>query len=211
MDTITTLRLRYFPFTGRAEAISDTLKIGKVAFEDDFVPPEEFGKRRAAGEFPLGGLPVMDVVTQSGEMCVAQSNAILRFSGRLSGLYPADDLLQALKIDEAMDFGEDINQQIAPSLSEHDDGKKMAMRKILAEDTLPECAMYFERLLANNGNTGFIVGKDLTVADLKLYWIFDWITSGILDGIPTTLLDPYSGIIAWRENIKRVREARLPD
>jgi glutathione S-transferase len=180
-----------------------------VAFEDAHVPPEQFRQRRAAGEFPFGGLPVLDIETASGKVCSAQSNAILRFAGRLAGLYPVDDPIQALKVDEALDMGEDINQSIGPSLHEPDPDKKMAMRKQLAEETLPEWAAYFERLLVTNGNTGFIVGNSLTVADLKLYWIVDWLTSGILDGIPTSLFDNYAAVMAWRRNVSDVREARL--
>ena len=45
----------------------------------------------------------------------------------------------------------------------------------------------FERWLVANGSTGFIVGNHLTIADLKLYWIIDWLTMGILDGIPKEL------------------------
>ena len=211
MENITALRLRYFPFTGRAAPIRDALNIGKVAFEDDFIPPEQFRERRAAGEFPFGGLPVLDVETTTGNVCSAQSNAILRFAGRLSGLYPVNDPIQALKVDEAMDAGEDINQLLGPSLHEQDERKKMAMRRELADKTLPEWAAYFERLLVNNGSTGFIVGKDLTVADLKLYWIIDWLTSGILDGIPTNLFDSHTNIVSWRKNITAVRESRLTE
>ena len=211
MENITALRLRYFPFTGRAAPIRDALNIGKVAFEDDFIPPEQFRERRAAGEFPFGGLPVLDVETTTGKICSAQSNAILRFAGRLSGLYPVNDPIQALKVDEAMDAGEDINQLLGPSLHEQDERKKMAMRRELADKTLPEWAAYFERLLVNNGSTGFIVGKDLTVADLKLYWIIDWLTSGILDGIPTNLFDSHTNIVSWRKNITAVRESRLTE
>lgn len=209
MDNITSMRLRYFPFPGRAGAIRDALNIGRIRFEDDFVPPEQFRDLRAAGEFPFGGLPVLDVETTTGKVCSAQSNAILRFAGRLSGLYPVEDLVQALKVDEALDVGEDINQLLAPSLHEQDVQKKMAMREELAKKTLPEWADYFERLLVMNGSTGFIVGQDLTVADLKLYWIIDWLTSGILDGIPTSQFDHYPNIEAWRRNITTVREARL--
>ena len=211
MQNITSLRLRYFPFPGRAGAIRDTLNIGKVAFEDDFVAPEQFRERRAAGEFPFGGLPVLDVETASGRCCSAQSNAILRFAGRLAGLYPADDLVLALKVDEALDAGEDINQLIGPSLHEEDVQKKMAMRRELAGKTLPEWATYLERLLIANGSTGFLVGNALTVADLKLYWIVDWLTSGILDGIPTDLFDSYTNIAAWRRNVTEVRELRLKE
>lgn len=210
MNNILSLRLRYFPFPGRAGPIRDALNIGGVAFDDEHVPPQEFRQRRAAGEFPFGGLPVLDVETRDGKVCSAQSNAILRFAGRLSGLYPEDDPVKALKVDEAMDLGEDINGLMGPSIHEQDDDTRMAMRKALAEETLPFWAGCFERLLVANGNTGFLVGDSLTVADLKLYWIIDWLTSGILDGIPTSLVDDYPAIVAWRNNVTRVREARLP-
>lgn len=208
MENIRSLRLRYFPFPGRAGPIRDALNIGKIKFEDDFIPPEQFRERRAAGEFPFGGLPVLDVETTTGKVCAAQSNAILRFAGRLSGLYPVDDSLQALKVDEALDVGEDINQLLGPSLHEQDESIKLAMRKELAEKVLPEWVAYLERLLVHNGSTGFIVGKDLSVADLKLYWIIDWLTSGMLDGIPTSLFDSYANVIAWRKNITDVRRSR---
>lgn len=209
MNNILSLRLRYFPFTGRAAPIRDALNMGKVAFEDIHVPPEEFGQRRAAGEFPFGGLPVLDIETTDGKVCSAQSNAILRFAGRLSGLYPLDDPLLALKVDEALGLGEDINWLLEPSIFEEDTQRKMAMRKVLAEETFPHLAGCFEQLLVANGSTGFIVGKSLTVADLKLYWIVDWLTSGILDGIPTSLFDNFPTVLAWRKNITAVREARL--
>ncbi len=151
------------------------------------------------------------VESGQGEQCVAQSNAILRFAGRLSGLYPVDDPLQALKVDEALDVGEDINGLISPSLHEQNVDRKMAMRKKLADETLPFWLACFERLLVANGSTGFIVGSSLTVADLKLYWIIDWLTSGILDGIPTSLIDGYENVMSWRKNISAVREARLAE
>ena len=211
MNNIVSLHLRYFPFPGRAGAIRDAFNIGKIEFEDSHVPPQEFRTRRAAGEFPFGGLPVLDVETTSGKLCSAQSNAILRFAGRLSGLYPDDDPIRALKVDEALDLGEDINNLIGPSIHEQDESRKMAMRKELAEVTLPFWGDCFERLLVANGRTGFIVGNSLTVADLKLYWIFDWLTSGILDGIPVTLFDQYATVMAWRKNISAEREARLAE
>ena len=209
MQPVSSLRLRYFPFSGRAAPIRDTLNIGQIEFEDDHIQWEKFVELRAAGEFPFGGVPVLDVQTTSGKVCSAQSNAILRFAGRLANLYPVDDILKALKVDEVMDAGEEINMLMDPSIMEQDAQKKMAMRKVLAEQTLPEWMKFFERLLITNGSTGFMVGDTLTVADLKLYWIIDWIISGLLDGIPTTLIDSYSNIVAWRKNITEVRERLL--
>ena len=211
MNTITSMRLRYFPFSGRAEAIRDALRIGQIAFVDEHLTYEQFRECRTAGEFPFGGLPVMVVETSEGSQCVAQSNAILCLAGRMSGLYPADDLLKALKVDEALGVGEDINCLLGPSLHEPDEERKMAMRKELAKVTLPFWMTCFERLLIANGSTGFIVGDSLTVADLKLYWIIDWLISGILDGIPTSLIDDFDNVMAWQKNIAAVRMTRLDD
>jgi glutathione S-transferase len=211
MNKISSLRLRYFPFTGRAQAIRDALRIGNITFEDEHLTYEQFKDYRTANKFPFGGLPVMEIETSEGEHCVAQSNAILRFAGRLSGLYPVDEPLQALKVDEALSMGEDINNLITPSLHEADTEKKMEMRKVLAEETLPYWMACFERLQVANGGTGFIVGNSLTVADLKLYWIIDWLTSGILDGIPTNLVDNYDNVVNWRKNISDMRETRLAE
>jgi glutathione S-transferase len=209
MSNDVTLHLRYFPFPGRAGAIRDTLRIGGVAFQDLHVPVDRFQELKASGELPFGSLPVLDVVTPGGKISAAQSNAILRFAGRQAGLYPADDALQALKVDEALDLGEDLYGVIAPSIAEQDPERRAAMRKVLAEDTLPRWAGFLERLLVANGRTGFVVGDALTVADLKLYWVVDKLTNGSLDGIPRTLLDRFEAVSAWRRNVSAVRASRL--
>jgi prostaglandin-H2 D-isomerase / glutathione transferase len=209
MNTFTSLRLRYMEFPGRAQAIRDTLRIGRIEFVDEHLTLDQFHDCRAAGEFPFGGIPVLIIETRDGTQCVAQSNAILRFAGRLAGLYPVDDPLQALKVDESLDVGEDINGLLEPSLHEQDTERKMAMRRMLAEETLPFWMTCLERLLIANGGTGFIVGNNLTIADLKLYWIIDWLTMGILDGIPTNLIDGFMNLVNWRNNITTVRAARL--
>jgi glutathione S-transferase len=204
-----TLRLRYFPFPGRGAAIRDALRIGGIAFEDAHVPPDRFRELKAAGELPFGSLPVLDVETARGRVSAAESNAILRFVGRRAGLYPIDDDVRALKVDEALDLAEDIYHVLAPSIGEENAERRMAMRKVLAEETLPRWVGFLERLLVANGRTGFLAGDALTVADLKLYWIADKLTNGSLDGIPPTLLDGFPAVTAWKKNVAAVREARL--
>jgi prostaglandin-H2 D-isomerase / glutathione transferase len=203
------LRLRYFPFPGRAAAIRDALRIGRVAFEDIHVQPDRFREQKVAGQLPFGSLPVLDVQTHEGTVSAAQSNAILRFAGRRAGLYPMDDPVRALKVDEALDLGEDLYHVIAPSIDEQDAERRLAMRRILAEETLPRWVGFLERLLVANSRTGFVVGAALTVADLKLYWVVDKLTNGTLDGIPKSLLDGSPAVTAWRKNVAAVREARL--
>ncbi len=206
-----TLRLRYFPFPGRAGAIRDALRIGKIAFDDVHVPADLFQKLKAAGELPFGSLPVLDVETAGGTISAAQSNAILRFVGRLAGLYPVDDPLRALKVDEAMDVAEDLYHLIGPSIGEENVERRMAMRTALATQTLPRWGGFLDRLLTANGRTGFVVGAALTVGDLKLHWIVDKLTNGSLDGVPTSVLDGFPALTAWRRNVAAVRAARLRD
>jgi glutathione S-transferase len=203
------LRLRYFPFPGRAGAIRDALRIGNVRFEDEHVPPDRFREQKAAGELPFGSLPVLEVESGGRTTSAAQSNAILRFVGRLTGLYPVDDPLRALKVDEALDVAEDLYHLIAPSIGEQDADRRKAMRKILADETLPRWGGYLERLLVANGKTGFVAGDALTVADLKLHYAVDKLTNGSLDGVPKTVLDDFPALGAWRKNVAAVREARL--
>lgn len=209
MSNDVTLRLHYFPFPGRGAAIRDALRIGGIAFEDVHMPPDVFRQQKATGELRFGSLPALEIETPGGMVSAMQSNAILRFIGRQTGLYPVDDPVQALKVDEALDLGEDINHAIGPSIAEQDAGRRMAMRKVLAEETLPRMAGLLERLLVANGRTGFVVGNALTVADLKLYWIVEKLTNGTLDGIPRSLLDGFAVVMAWRKNIAAVRAARL--
>jgi glutathione S-transferase len=203
------LRLRYFPFPGRGGAIRDALNIGGIPFEDAHVALDQFPQRKAADEFPFGALPVLDVETPAGTVTSAQSNAILRYVGRLVGLYPVDDPLRALKVDEAMDFAEEFFRLVGPSMTEQDMDKRMAMRKVLAEDGLPCWAGYLEKLLVANGRTGFVVGDALTVADLKLHWVVDKLTNGTLDGIPTSIANPFPALKAWQKNVAEVRAKRL--
>lgn len=209
MSNESTLRLHYFPFPGRAGAIRDALRIGGIGFEDVHLSPDRFREQKAAGTLQFGSFPALEITTPRGTVSATQSNAILRFVGRQTGLYPVEDPLLALKVDEALEFGEDINHAIGPSISEKDDVQRMAMRKVLAEETLPRLAGLFEKLLVANGRTGFVTGNTLTVADLKLYWLADKLTNGTLDGIPKTQLDGYAAIQAWRKNIAAVRAARL--
>jgi hypothetical protein len=54
-------------------------------------------------------------------------------------------------------------------------------------------------------------GYYLTIADLRLYWIIDWLTKGILDGIPKHLIGGFENVVNWRNSITAVREVRLAE
>ncbi len=87
-------------------------------------------------------------------------------------------------------------------------GRKEA-REELAATVIPVWAAQTERAIADQGP--FLGGKDISVADLKLYMIVRWLTGGKLDHIPTTVLDhcpklrrlhdsvrDHAGVRAWQ-------------
>jgi prostaglandin-H2 D-isomerase / glutathione transferase len=72
-------------------------------YEDKRLPFPEFGAQKAAGAFPFKSVPVLDI---GGER-YAQSGAILRYVGKLAGLYP-EDPVAALRVDMAMEAMEEL-------------------------------------------------------------------------------------------------------
>ena len=199
--------LLYFPSPGRGEAIRDAFRIAKISFADQRIAFDTFRGMKASGELPYGTVPVL-VVDGAQKRTIAQSNAILRYAGKLGGLYP-NDPIDALRVDELLDVGEEINSELGPSMREPDLEKKLAMRKVLVETRLPHWLGCLERRLAENGNSRFFVGDSLTIADLKLLYVVEKLLDGSLDGVPRTILEPHPALVAWRDNVRAVRDSRV--
>ena len=92
-----TYKLTYFDFDGgRGEPVRIALHAAGIEFEDERLSFEEFGEMRHTLRF--SSLPALEIDGNP----VTQSNAILRYIGKMAGLYPEDDL-QALYCDEVLD------------------------------------------------------------------------------------------------------------
>ena len=66
--------------------------------------------------------------------------------------------------------------------------RRRAGREELASGYLPTWAGHTEKQL---GEGPFVAGVKLNVADLKLYMVIKWITSGTIDHIPGTVFDAF--------------------
>ena len=184
----------------RAETSRLALFIGEIEFEDYRPSREEIAKMRTEGVFPFGQFPVLQV----DDKTIAQTGAIARFCGKLSGLYPTENDFYAAKVDEVIDLATDITGKIRPSLIEKDPEKRMEMRRELVETVLPNWLGFMETLLEKNGKTGYFVDDSLTVADLAAWRLCGWISSGIIDGIPETILDAFPLLNAHQNHISNL-------
>ncbi len=192
-----TLKLTYFDFDGgRGESIRLALAMGGIPFEDDRFGFDQWPDQQAAA--PLHQVPVMEV---DGEV-ITQSNAMNRYVGKLSGLYP-DDALEALHCDETMAAVEDVLGKIVTTFGIEDDEEMRKAREALTEGPLTLYLGWFGNMLAHRGGRYF-AGDRLSVADLK---VFVWIRSlnaGLLDYVPIDLVERLAPNLM--EHCQRVEE-----
>ena len=174
-------RLIYFDLSAnRGEECRIALHLAGVDFDDVRVATKDWPAMKPST--PFGSLPVLEM---PGQVPLAQSNAILVFIGRAHQLHPGD-AFEAARHEAVMCAVEDIRYTISPSLRISDPDQKRAAREALASNELKTWGSQVERQI---GAGPFLGGAMLQVADLKLYMMARWLTSGVLDHIPTSVLD----------------------
>jgi glutathione S-transferase len=95
------LKLYYFDIKGKGEPIRLICAFSGLELEDyRFSTRDEFLAMREGTRLPFGQVPMLEV---DGKHNLVQSCAIMRYLGKLSGLYPTEDPLLAAKVDAAMD------------------------------------------------------------------------------------------------------------
>jgi glutathione S-transferase len=170
-----TLRLSYFDFHGgRAEPARLALHIGGVAFEDHRMDYAAFGAFRSST--PFGQVPTLEV----DGVLVTQSDAINRYVGKLTGLYPTDPF-QALLCDEVAYVVEDAGVKMGPTFRMTGEAQKEA-RLALVNGSMPVYLAWLQKQLLAHGGEYFADNR-LTVADLKVFVDVRGLNSGRLDHI----------------------------
>ncbi|KAK1948359.1 Glutathione S-transferase 1 [Phytophthora citrophthora] len=184
MSTFPSLKLTYFDFAGRAESVRLALYVGGVPFEDNRLTREEFAALKSS--LPLGQVPVLEVDGQ----VLTQTFAILRYAGRLGGLYPTNSFA-ALKVDEILHALCEMWEQMLPSFQETDEVKRKAMREELATVTIPHYASRIDARLEKMYQMPTFQSDTLFVHEIALYTSTKAFKDGMFDNIPATLLDGY--------------------
>eukprot|EP01059_Diplonema_ambulator_P032234 TRINITY_DN622_c0_g1_i2.p1 TRINITY_DN622_c0_g1~~TRINITY_DN622_c0_g1_i2.p1 ORF type:complete len:238 (+),score=62.38 TRINITY_DN622_c0_g1_i2:53-715(+) len=197
------LKIVYFPIPGRIEPARLALVVGGQRFEDERLTGEQWATLKP--KIAPKQLPLIYV----GEESVSQSFAILRYTGKVAlyegkPLYPTCPL-EALKVDEFIDFVAEIYHPINPTFTMTDPEEiKAARAKLVTDDgVVTKWMKYIDELLGNS-SSGFAVGDSLTIADLA---VFGWVQpfrSGWMEGFPKDCLDKYSHIMKHAEKIANI-------
>lgn len=198
------IKLYYFniPFW-RAEVSRLTLFIGNIPFEDNRLKEKSYDEFKQTGKLPNGKLPPfrqLPVLEVNGEL-IAQTGAIARYCGKLTGLYPTNNDFDAAKIDQILEAAQDINYIVSISSREKNPEKKKIVREILSTKHLPKWFQFLENLIKENKESKWFVGKNITIADLAIWRLLGWLSSGMLDGVPKDILGPYENLKEMRKEI----------
>jgi len=174
------LKITYFDMHGgRAEPVRLALAIGNISFEDHRFSYPEFADIRK--NTPFGQVPVLEV----DGVQITQCDSMLRYAGKLAGLYP-EDAYQALLCDEVMYVVEEAGVKMGPTYRMAGEEQKAA-RLALVNGHIPVYLRWLEKqLLARGGD--YFADHCLTVADLKVFIDVRTLNSGRLDHIPADLV-----------------------
>ena len=77
------------------------------------------------------------------------------------------------------------------------------LREDFLSEILPKYMGYYADLIQEAGGNAFLLGEDLTIADIAAYQSIGYFRRGIADHVPTDSLDPYPEVVAF---LKRVEE-----
>ena len=186
----------------RIELARIPLFIGGISFNDKRIPLEEFRSAKETGflkdgtKLPFHQIPclVVDCVP------IAQTGAIARFCGKLSGLYPSEDSISCALIDQFIDFVTDLTNLVyIPSNSPLTEDEKIQHRRILAEGELKRKLDMLEDNIS--ANQTWIVGKEMTIADIAIWRGIGWLASDLVAGIPQPYFVNYPKITKIFKNV----------
>jgi glutathione S-transferase len=224
-----TLRLRYFNIEGPAEKSRLALRLGKIPFEDVRVSFDDW-RSSVKATTPYGQLPLLDVGGDGAETrTIAQSDAILRYCGRLAtsrGVALYDDA-RADAVDEALALVEEMSSTWYVNLlvgmdprkighcveedaetfkgsSAHDEVTKR-MRERWMREEYPRYVGFIEQRVRGGK---FMCGDAVSIADCALIPLLRRFTSGQLDHVPKDAVSSHPELQAYFDRFHALPEVK---
>ena len=226
------LKLSYFNIQGPAEKVRLALTIGKVPFEDHRIAmpgQSDEWKEQYKPKTPFGKVPVLEI---DGKEVVSQSDALLRYAGRLANengveLYPQGGMAQ-LRTDEMISLVDEMSNSWAPRLyvgmqpknfgypdddawkgsDEHKKATEIA-RTRWVDDDLPVYLGHVKKQLAKSGGK-FLCGEKVTIADCYLVPMLNRLSSGGIDCVDKECVAKHGGaeVTDYVERFMNIEEVK---
>ena len=178
----------------RAEVGKIALYIGGIEFENKIITREEFQRVKVEGHLddgtiiPFHQLPCLIV----DGVPIAQTGGISRFCGKLSGMYPKNDDLLAARIDQFVDIATDITVLIFNCGVNEEEEIRRAKRQELSRGELARKLRMLDKNIIDDGD--WILQPAMGLADIAIWRLMGWLSSGTVDGIPTDILKDFPKI-----------------
>lgn len=166
-------KLTYFPGRGGGEICRLTLSAAGIEFEDERISGEEWQKRKPG--MPMKSLPVLTVKTGDEEKVYCQSSAIAKFFAREHGLLGSNKE-QNFLVEEVYDSVMDTQRELFKFFFEKDETKKAEAKKTITDVVIPKLHDYINLRTKQYGQGGYIIGSQLSLADITLFNMVDGVT-----------------------------------
>jgi len=188
-------KLVYFDGRGRGEIMRLLFAYQGVNYTDERIKREDWAGLKSTA--PFGQLPMLEI--DGVKLC--QSNACARYLARKFNLAGKTELDQA-RADMLIDCYDDATKPILTFFMEKDEAKKAELKKKYAEEQLPASLALLEGILVSNkGGDKFLVGDELTWADIGLMNFVQWTTSM---GGAVNPLAKFPKLAALEEKVKKL-------
>ena len=172
----------------RAEVPRLSLFYGSIDYEDirisreDFLSAKKNGFTQSGHYLPFRQIPVLIINNYS----LTQTGAMSRYCGKLSGLYPKNDDLLAAKIDQIIDICTDMTVLFSNYRKNIETNINHIIRKEFFDNVLMNKMKLLENMLLNDNY--FKDLNSLSIAEIAIWRIFGWFSSGLIEGFPTNFV-----------------------
>tara|TARA_B110000967_G_scaffold1218_1_gene1272 strand:- start:247 stop:930 length:684 start_codon:yes stop_codon:yes gene_type:complete len=188
----------YFDTPGFAEVSRFCLGISGLEWKNTVVDWDGYLELKKKGELPWGYLPII----RTPQGTIAESNALLRYTGALAGMEPKDLYVRA-KVDEIVEVINGWRSAFIPTFSIDDLDEKIAARQALfAEGGKMDQAMRAMSKIFEQSTTGWLANTEsMSIADVKGFMDTFMMFSGQFDGITADMLAHYPSLLAFHEKM----------
>ena len=188
----------YFDTPGFAEVSRFCLETSGLEWKNTFVNWDGYLELKNKGDLPWGFLPI--IRTAQGN--IAESNALLRYTGALAGLEP-EDLYTRAKVDELVEVINGWREAFTPTFSIEDlDEKIIARQALFVEGGKMDRALKAISKVFEQSTTGWLANTEsMSIADVKAFIDTFMLFSGEFDGVTADMLANYPSLLAFHEKM----------